>query len=134
MLSNATRTARIGAQLGYARVCQRAFGRSCPHLSHQPNAPISLDPTTQALLNSVDDMSLLKHKVKPHPTPRELEAFSVEPSEEVALEDSWTEEASEMQRKSPAALFGSQRIGAVVIPTQLQSVVTTIINGAYTLH
>lgn len=130
MLSNATRTARIGAQLGYARVCQRAFGRSCPHLSHQPNAPISLDPTTQALLNSVDDMSLLKHKVKPHPTPRELEAFSVEPSEEVALEDSWTEEASEMQRKSPAALFGSQRIGAVVIPTQLQSVVTTIINDS----
>ncbi|KAF6754297.1 hypothetical protein DFP72DRAFT_899894 [Ephemerocybe angulata] len=129
MLSNASRAARLSAQKGYPRVCQRAFGRSCPSLTQQPNAPVSLDPSMQALLKDID-ISLQNHKAQLQPVPRELEALSIEPQEEQALGEEFLEYGHDMHRKSPAALFGSQRIGAVVIPTELQAAVTSVINNS----
>ena len=81
----------------------------------------------QALLQDVD-MSLMYHKPRAQPVPRELEALPVEEQEE---ELNFEEYVDDTHRKSPAALFGSQGIGAVVVPHQLQSAVTSIIEGAH---
>ncbi|KAJ3532591.1 hypothetical protein NMY22_g7683 [Coprinellus aureogranulatus] len=133
MLGNASRAARLGAQKGYPRLCQRAFGRSCLSRSPQPNASIHLDPSTQALLQDVD-MSLLNHKPRAQPVHRELEAV---PSEEGQPPgDGFSDDGEgdwgfdDLRRKSPAALYGSRRIGAVVIPQQLQLAVTSIIEDS----
>ncbi|KAF5332576.1 hypothetical protein D9611_005065 [Ephemerocybe angulata] len=83
----------------------------------------------QALLKDID-ISLQNHKAQPQPVPRELEALSIEPQEEQALGEEFLEYGHDMHRKSPAALFGSQRIGAVVIPTELQAAVTSVINNS----
>ncbi|GJE86251.1 Rsm22-cox11 tandem protein [Phanerochaete sordida] len=102
----------------------------------QPNAPIELDSSMKALLRDVD-MSLLRHKVG-HPTelgkpPRELEVY---PSDPDAVEDYMTSEELESQepdydgsstRKSPAAIFGSHRIGAVILPYELQKTIAGLI-------
>lgn len=75
-------------------------------------------------------MSLLNHKPKLRPIHRELEAEPVEEGqsgEGPAYEEE--EYFDDTHRKSPAALYGSRRIGAVVIPQQLQSAVTSIIEG-----
>lgn len=36
----------------------------------------------------------------------------------------------EEERKSPAAIYGSEAIGAVVLPHELQDAITVLINGA----
>lgn len=83
-------------------------------------------------------MSLLRHKTRPtsahHPMPRrELEVFPNDPSladgymtfEELATQE--TEADDRGARKSPAALFGSQRVGAVVLPSELQKTIACLI-------
>lgn len=90
----------------------------------------------KALLRDVD-MSLIRHKVmspsdlaKP---PRELEVYPNDPNaeddymtpEELDLEEVELDGSS--TRKSPAALFGSQRIGAVVLPYELQKTIRNLI-------
>lgn len=130
MFGNASRVVRSSTPkgyAGYARVGQRAFGRSSLSLSPQPNAPIPLDPSMQALLRDVD-ISLLNHKPRTQPEPRELEAFPIA-AEERAFEEEVAELDSDTHRKSPAALFGSRRIGAVIVPKQLCSAVTSLIEG-----
>ncbi|KAI0718887.1 Rsm22-domain-containing protein [Cerioporus squamosus] len=97
--------------------------------SHHPNAPLELDPAFQALLRDIDIS--LRNKVQEHASsscgPRELEVFPRDPATELdyltsaeldARDDMLHEKEG---RKSPAAAFGSQRIGAVVIPFELQS-------------
>ncbi|KAI0081133.1 Rsm22-domain-containing protein [Panus rudis PR-1116 ss-1] len=108
--------------------------------SHQPNAPIELDPSFRALLSDVD-LSLLKHLARHNPSavpsdapaPRELEVFPNEEAPEVNYLtpkelDSLEEPEDKTHRKSPAALFGSQRIGAVVLPLELQNTINRIIS------
>ncbi|KAH9949373.1 mitochondrial small ribosomal subunit Rsm22-domain-containing protein [Amylocystis lapponica] len=98
-----------------------AFSSTSIVSSHQPNAPLDLDPSFQVLLKDVD-ISMLRQKSR-HPTAenpharalRELEVF---PSDAASEEEA---------RKSPAALFGSQRIGAVVLPFELQQTITRLI-------
>ena len=113
----------------------------------QPNEPIDLDPSFKALLRDVD-ISLLKHKqnshsvvVHPRPPPRELEAFDVELEEGEVREvvaGTVTEEREGEEdyhvgprdaRKSPAALFGSQSIGQVILPLELQNSINRLIAG-----
>ena len=101
--------------------------------SHHPNAPLDIDPAFKALLRDVD-MSLLHHKSRHHhaedtrPKLRELEVY---PEQDLVSEVVPNEEESEsrMSRKSPAAIFGSQSIGAVIIPDELRESVQTLISG-----
>lgn len=94
----------------------------------QPNPPLDLDPSFQALLRDVD-ISLERHNPKgaAPPSRRELEALPVEGTEDSLLlpDDAPHDEYS--LRKSPAAHFGSQRIGAVILPLELQASITSII-------
>jgi hypothetical protein len=76
-------------------------------------------------------MSLVNHKTRPSP-PRELEAFPVEETLDEASKidgshDPFPED--HLQRKSPAAHFGSQQIGSVVIPFELQKSINLLIAG-----
>jgi hypothetical protein len=93
-----------------------------------PNPAMQLDPSLQALLKDVD-IALSKQKVAPNREQIELTGTAVE-SEALAEEPEESfEEEGDFERKSPAALFGSQKIGQVVIPQQLQDAITEIING-----
>ncbi|KAF8624223.1 hypothetical protein AX15_005989 [Amanita polypyramis BW_CC] len=95
---------------------------------HQPNPPLQLDPSLEALLKDVD-MSLVNHKKAPFY--KELEIFPgelLDTSE--ALESNRVESAEDdigPSRKSPAAEFGSHRIGAVVLPSQLTNSINQLI-------
>ena len=101
--------------------------------SHHPNAPLDIDPAFKALLKDVD-ISLLHHKSRHHhaedtrPKLRELEVY---PEQDLVSEVVPNDEESEsrMSRKSPAAIFGSQSIGAVIIPDELRESVQTLISG-----
>ncbi|KAJ3487116.1 hypothetical protein NLI96_g3758 [Meripilus lineatus] len=97
-----------------------------------------LDPSLRELLRDVD-LSLLKHKTRrgstgltETPSHRELEVFPNDPSPDVdyltAEElDGEVESNEKEHRKSPAALFGSLRIGAVILPLELQGAITKLI-------
>ncbi|KAI4528744.1 Rsm22-domain-containing protein [Schizophyllum commune Loenen D] len=98
-----------------------------------PNPRMHLDPTLQALLRDVD-ISLINNKAKEKyaaPKKRELEVFpqdaavvDVEPFEEEKFED------ERMHRKSPAALFGSEKIGSLVLPNELQREINLVVADA----
>lgn len=113
----------------------------------QPNESLELDPSFKALLRDVD-ISLLKHKQNPNVNilhslspPKELEAFPVDLEGGDAREISVDTEDAEVgeddnynggprdARKSPAALFGSQSIGQVVLPLELQNSISFLISG-----
>jgi hypothetical protein len=100
----------------------------------QPNAPLDLDPSLRALLKDVD-ISLIKRKslenrTQPH---RELEVLPTGLSlvNEVDVENDIVDEEGSKERKSPAALFGSDRIGAVVLPLELQKSISLLISGRF---
>ncbi|KAI8981200.1 mitochondrial small ribosomal subunit Rsm22-domain-containing protein [Trametes punicea] len=113
---------------------------SSPH----PNSPLDLDPAFQALLRDVEIS--LRNKVKGDISgthaPRELEVFPHDPdapadyltSAELDAQDEGI--GHRERRKSPAALFGSQRIGAVVIPHELQTTIGRMVTESDkpTLH
>ena len=122
-------------------------------LSNQPNQPLDLDPSYTALLRDVD-ISLVKHKSRTNPNqpvglpakdpPRELEDSFVESTPDemkeaevlVSKQVDKVDKEEEYQaskrdaRKSPAALFGSQAIGQVVLPHELQTSVGLMIQGS----
>ncbi|KZT08624.1 Rsm22-domain-containing protein [Laetiporus sulphureus 93-53] len=124
------------------------FSWSSVASSHQPNAPLDLDPSFQALLKDTD-MSLLRRKSRhaasenPHAKAfRELEMYT---SDSTGLENAMLvekvveyEETPDQQeaRKSPAAAYGSQHIGAVVLPTELQQTISRLISESdkHALH
>jgi hypothetical protein len=103
------------------------FSSSPVITNHQLKPPLHLDPSLKALLKDVD-MSLLKHKNAP---PHKLLEILFEESDMTA--DSKRaepdEEDLELGRKSPAADFGSQKIGAVVLPSQLSKSINQLIQG-----
>ncbi|KAJ4485621.1 mitochondrial small ribosomal subunit Rsm22-domain-containing protein, partial [Lentinula aciculospora] len=96
----------------------------------QVNPSLNLDPSLKALLKDVD-ISLTRHKTSV-PSHRELDIIPSEPFEEspIAIWDvgiSVSEEES-LDRKSPAAIFGSQGIGAVILPLELQNSINLLIS------
>ncbi|OSX67019.1 hypothetical protein POSPLADRAFT_1164299 [Postia placenta MAD-698-R-SB12] len=117
-----------------------AFSSTAIPFSHQPNAPLDLDPSFRELLKDVE-MSLLRqasrHATAPNPharAHRELEIYPRDPAEldvhfgEDDLEATEDDVSSGKEgRKSPAAFFGSQRIGQVVLPLELQNTVSRLI-------
>jgi hypothetical protein len=120
-----------------AGFCLSRFSR-CPNgsaflksFSSHPNPPLDLDPSLQALLKDVDvSLSHSASKAPLTPPQRELEALPIEDAEEGALTPDEETSDRSSQRKSPAALFGSQQIGAVVLPPQLQTSINLLISGA----
>lgn len=110
----------------------RHASSSSPH--HHPNAPLELDPAFQALLRDVE-ISLRNKMPQTVNQPRELEVFPRDPDPDVEYLTSAELEAQDEglggkgTRKSPAAAFGSQRIGAVVLPMDLHSAISQIVAG-----
>lgn len=110
--------------------------------SHQPNAPVELDPSYASLLKDTD-MSIHRHKARqtipdshrPQVTSlRELEIFpSDSVDDHLTFEELEDQEAgqSRTEQKSPAAVFGSQRIGAVILPFELNQTITRLISGVH---
>ncbi|KAG6813991.1 hypothetical protein H0H92_004484 [Tricholoma furcatifolium] len=89
--------------------------------SGQTNPPLNLDPTFRAVLDE-GDMSLLKGKAGKRV--KELEVVSFKKFDAVELDD----DLYGMERKSPAAEFGSRQIGAVILPNQLQNAINALIS------
>ena len=100
------------------------FSSSSVITNHQLKPPLHLDPSLKALLKDVD-MSLLKHKNAP--SHKFLEILFEESDNSKRGEP--FEEDLELGRKSPAADFGSQKIGAVVLPSQLAKSINQLIQG-----
>ncbi|KAF8433554.1 mitochondrial small ribosomal subunit Rsm22-domain-containing protein [Boletus edulis BED1] len=105
------------------------------HAGPQPKPSVTLDPSLKSLLHGVDsDMSLMsKHKGAEEPistSVRELEALENDKGG-TDIEDYSIEESARRRedRKSPAARFGSDGIGTVVLPSELQRTVTALIEG-----
>ncbi|TBU34443.1 Rsm22-domain-containing protein [Dichomitus squalens] len=126
---------RRAINTGWRRQAELVRYASGSSPSHQPNAPLELDPAFQALLRDVE-MSL--RSKAPHDTsgshgPRELELFPRDPHTTVdyltsAELDAQDESSNRGEgRKSPAAAFGSQRIGAVVLPFEMQSAISRLV-------
>ncbi|EAU92266.1 3-methyl-2-oxobutanoate hydroxymethyltransferase [Coprinopsis cinerea okayama7 len=83
----------------------------------------------QALLKDVD-MAFANHNPALQPKHRELTAEPVAEAEEALEEvyESFESPEDTLDRKSPAALFGSQKIGQVVVPQQLQDAIVALID------
>jgi len=99
-----------------------------------PNAPLDLDPTLQSLLRNAD--MAMAHRFSAHypkeepPSHRRMELVQ----QEGITSANWIEEeelSPRESRKSPAAEFGSRKIGAVVLPDQLQESVTRLIESVF---
>lgn len=108
--------------------------------SHHPNAPLDLDPAFQALLRDVE-MSLQKAaSAGPAAGPRELEVSPHDPDATVDYLTSAEIDARDDDiggrghKKSPAALFGSQRIGAVVLPHEMQESIQQMVAGECSVY
>jgi hypothetical protein len=98
--------------------------------SHQPNAPLELDKSFRAVLRDIDN-SFSEQKLNRHhslPDIHELTAYPTD-SEATELAHQDDEENARAPRKSPAAHFGSQRLGAVVIPQELKGTISALISG-----
>jgi hypothetical protein len=114
------------------RQCQAfaGFKSSVIISAGQPNTRLSLDPSLQSLLKDVD-MSLINLKIQ-HPPPRELEVIPADTALNEVVEIDETHDPfveNRQRRRSPAAHFGSQQIGSVVIPLELQRSINHLIAG-----
>ncbi|TFY71841.1 hypothetical protein EVG20_g1169 [Dentipellis fragilis] len=102
--------------------------------SYHPNAPLDLDPSFKALLKDVDT-SLLQHKTRrdlagnEQASFRELEVFQELEAEAEIYSYEEMDAEPKGTRKSPAAHFGSQKTGAVVLPYELQQSIEGLIAG-----
>jgi hypothetical protein len=114
-----------------------AFNSSAPINMLRP--PLDLDPSLQALLKA-DDISLKNAKTLPKAL-RELEVLDNLTIMQHLPMDDWAsldisdikvmESQRSGERKSPAALFGSQRIGMVILPSDLYSAIEQLIAGMH---
>ncbi len=105
------------------------FLRFSSSSSHQPNAPLDLDKSFTAILSDIDN-SIAEQKLNRHHSISDIHELTAYPTDfgatELAQDD---EENIRAQRKSPAADFGSQRLGAVVIPQELKQSISVLISG-----
>lgn len=103
-----------------------SFLRSSPFSSHQPNAPLDIDESLKTILQDISNS--VDQKLNTLPRIHELTAYPTdsEPGKLTHLDD---EPHTSIDRKSPAALLGSQRIGAVVIPQELKQTISGLISG-----
>ncbi|KAI0281665.1 mitochondrial small ribosomal subunit Rsm22-domain-containing protein [Russula aff. rugulosa BPL654] len=107
------------------------FLRCSSSSSHQPNAPLDLDKSFRAILRDIDN-SIAEQKLNRHhslPDTHELTALPTD-SDATELAHQEDEENTRAQRKSPAAHFGSQQPGAVVIPQELKQTIFALISDS----
>ncbi|KIO06885.1 hypothetical protein M404DRAFT_137276 [Pisolithus tinctorius Marx 270] len=108
--------------------------------SAQPNPSVPLDPTLKTLLQGVD-LSVSGHKKTTagnvnSRTLRELEPFQDEHGDVAyhGMDDERSALGESVQgredRKSPAARFGSNGIGAVILPVELQRAIVSLIDDS----
>lgn len=116
------------------------FSTAGVHVAPQPKPSLTLDPSLKSLLHDVDISLMPKHKGAEEPastSARELEALENDEGEikyyDMDHEDYATEEPARRRedRKSPAARFGSDGIGTVVLSPELQRSVTALIEGMF---
>ena len=109
----------------------RSASRSNFVAGRQPNPPLHLDPSLQDLLRDADMSLLGQTNLPPH---RELEVFPGNASHFPTLHPiEPCEENAGLGRKSPAAEFGSEKIGAVILPSQLTKSINLLIQGLHDL-
>lgn len=110
---------------------------SAPLALPQPNAPLDIDPAFQALLRDVD-ISLLNKKTRHHhvhpqpeeiPKLRELQEYPPEDQEEGLVSSLVEDDSDGLPRRSPAAVFGAQTFGMVLLPRELQDCISALIDG-----
>ncbi|XP_006454221.1 hypothetical protein AGABI2DRAFT_182202 [Agaricus bisporus var. bisporus H97] len=90
----------------------------------QPNTRLDVD--LDILLRNVDT-ALRGAPRGQRKTPQELEVVSSHPSEAEHADVDHDGEGDELPRKSPAAMFGSQQLGQVVLPLELQDAIQRLI-------
>ncbi|KAI0308079.1 mitochondrial small ribosomal subunit Rsm22-domain-containing protein [Multifurca ochricompacta] len=97
--------------------------------SYQPNAPLDLDKSFKAILRDLDNAAP-EQKSRAQHSPHYIHELTAYPSdpEPTKLMHQDGEVDVRAERKSPAALFGSQQLGAVVIPQELQQTISTLIS------
>ncbi|KAI0257273.1 mitochondrial small ribosomal subunit Rsm22-domain-containing protein [Lactifluus subvellereus] len=107
------------------------FLRSSSFSSHQPNAPLDLDKSFRTILRDIDN-SITEKKAKGHHPLPDIHELTVYPTESAPTELSHKdgEPNPRAERKSPAALFGSQQIGAIVVPQELQQSIAALISDS----
>ena len=130
-LAEMRRVVQLGKQLKIRRIASAnaaLYSSACISRS-RPNPRIDVDPDLQMLMQDVD-MALNKHLKREQ---QQLEIISREEEKEgekeADFEDDGYEPQSNLHRKSPAALFGSQRVGAVVIPQEMQDIIQRLFSG-----
>jgi len=99
-------------------------------LRKSPNSPLDLDPSLRELLNqSGDALSGLKHRAQIRPLNLiELDVIDPVSSGTITVAEEQEEPVERREeRKSPAAVFGSQRTGHISIPHELENAVTALI-------
>lgn len=114
---------------GTSRKC---ISTSSSSSSQGPNAPLDLDPSFQELLKDAE-MSLLKFKTAdgalPPPSPmRELEILGSSSLDSPPLSDNDGLDVGQ-DRKSARARFGTNKIGSVSLPLELQNAIQRVIDG-----
>ncbi|KAF5392572.1 hypothetical protein D9757_002254 [Collybiopsis confluens] len=95
----------------------------------QVNPALTLDPSLEALLRDVD-ISLNNHKLSA-PSHRVLEMIpqdSIRDNRILSSNSVNPEFEDLVDRKSPAAIFGSRGIGAVVLPLEMQNSINLLIS------
>ena len=106
------------------------FLRCSSSTSHQPNAPLDLDKSFRAILRDVDN-SIAEQKLNRHHSLPDIHELTAYPTglEVAELTHEEEEGNTRAQRKSPAAHFGSQQLGVVVIPQELKQTISALISG-----
>jgi hypothetical protein len=99
----------------------------------EPKPSLNLDPSLQTLLQDVD-MALHSYTKTERKTPNELEVLSQEGGAETSSENFDQDTSVNLPRKSPAAQFGSQGVGSVVLPLELQDTIHRLISGAWSVQ
>ena len=100
---------------------------------HSTRAPQELDPALVELLNtSSDALKGLRHKSHPNPKePVELHVYDDAPAELAEAEESSAFEIHDRreERRSPAAVLGSDRPAHIHISEELQEVITSLVES-----
>ncbi len=97
--------------------------------SAAPKPRIALDPSFTILMKDIDASLAKNHDSMHSKTLEELQV--VQDFASLPLDEGHDPMAIyEEERKSPAAIYGSEAIGAVVLPHELQDAITVLINGA----
>lgn len=101
-----------------------------------PNAPLNLDPSLQSLLRDINiSLKNSKHSAARHNeleivngVDSSLHAISLKEWSSMKINDELGDEVREPP-KSPAAIFGSNQIGSVILPQELRDAIESIISG-----